>query len=53
MPLNILPKVKNTEQTICICEVMKMLTFSEKKMLRLKGTEIEIGYHLLYVRNCS
>ena len=32
MTLNILPKVKNPEQIARICEVMKMLTFSEKNV---------------------
>lgn len=34
MPSGIFPKMKNPEQTICICEIKKMLAFSEKNIKR-------------------
>lgn len=52
IPLNTLPKKKNPEQTVCMCDIMKKFTFSEK-ILRLKGTETGLGYHLSYVGSYS
>ena len=48
MPLIILSKKNNPKQTACMCDIMKKFTFSGK-ILRLKGTENGLCYHLLYV----
>ena len=48
MPLIILSKKNTPKQTACMCDIMKKFTFSGK-ILRLKGTENGLCYHLLYV----